>query len=167
MARNDKFRVDSSYEDMGFRSHLFLNEFERSVLGFNSLSRNHRDPYVSDVVDTLSDQFSSMSLLRPKTRPIPTLPSSLEVLSFFLCFTFSQVSFFSSVSHFLHKLHVLVLVWLLQSFRLNGPKTDQRLYGERPKLEPFYELHLSRIRKNEVTKNANFVTLFWLSLYIV
>lgn len=72
---------------MGFRSHLFLNEFERSAVGFNSLSRSHCDPYVSDVVDTLSDQFSSMSLLRPKPRLIPpTLPSSHQVFSFFFCF---------------------------------------------------------------------------------
>ncbi|CAH8264872.1 unnamed protein product [Arabidopsis lyrata] len=117
MARNHQSRED--FEEMGFRSrsrsHLFLNEFETSVGGFYSLRRNHRDhPYVSDAVDTLSDQFSSMSLLRPKPRPIPALSSSLQ-----------------------------------SSLRLNGVKADQRLYRERLKLEPFYELHLSRIRKNE------------------
>nr|AAD21462.1 hypothetical protein [Arabidopsis thaliana] len=66
---------------MGFRSrsHLFLNEFETSAGRFNLLSRNHRDHlYVSDVVDTLSEQFSSMSLLHPKPRLVPTLPSSLQ-----------------------------------------------------------------------------------------
>src|SRR5689334_2320289 len=66
-----------------FRSHLFLNEFEMPTGGggFNSLSRrNHREMYTSDVVNTLSDQFSSMSLLRPKPIPIPSLPSSLQVL---------------------------------------------------------------------------------------
>ncbi|CAL9235698.1 unnamed protein product [Arabidopsis halleri] len=115
MARNHQLRVD--LEEMGFRSrsHLFLNDFETSVGGFYSLSRNHRDdPYVSDVVDTISDQFSSMSLISPKPRPVPALPSSLQ-----------------------------------SSLRLNGVKADQRLYRERLKLEPFYELHLSRIRKNE------------------
>ncbi|KAL9843150.1 hypothetical protein AtNW77_Chr2g0256911 [Arabidopsis thaliana] len=79
MARNHQFRVD--LEEMGFRSrsHLFLNEFETSAGRFNLLSRNHRDhPYVSDVVDTLSEQFSSMSLLHPKPRLVPTLPSSLQ-----------------------------------------------------------------------------------------
>lgn len=89
MARNHQSRED--FEEMGFRSrsrsHLFLNEFETSVGGFYSLRRNHRDhPYVSDVVDTLSDQFSFMSLLHPKPRPIPALSSSLQVISFFLCF---------------------------------------------------------------------------------
>ncbi|KAG7569321.1 hypothetical protein ISN45_Aa04g020540 [Arabidopsis thaliana x Arabidopsis arenosa] len=117
MAGNHQSRLD--LEEMGFRSrsrsHLFLNEFETSVGGFYSLSRNHRDdPYVSDVVDTLSDQFSSMSLLRPKPRPVPALPSSLQ-----------------------------------SSSRLNGVKAEHRLYRERLKREPFYELHLSRIRKNE------------------
>ncbi|KAL1219008.1 hypothetical protein V5N11_028464 [Cardamine amara subsp. amara] len=84
-----------------FRSHLFLNEFEMSTGGgFNSLSRrNHRDMYTSEVVNTLSDQFSSMSLLRPKPRLSPSLPSSLQSL--------------------------------------------------RPKLDPFYEIHLSMVRKNE------------------
>ncbi|EOA27683.1 hypothetical protein CARUB_v10023835mg [Capsella rubella] len=116
MARSHQFRVDLGYgvEEMGFRSHLF----DTAVGGFNSLSRrNHRDhPYVSDVVvDTLSDQFSSLSLLpTPKPIPTPVLPSSLQ-----------------------------------QSFRSKGLKTDQRSYGERLKLEAFYELHLSRIRKNE------------------
>ncbi|XP_010509531.1 PREDICTED: uncharacterized protein LOC104785935 [Camelina sativa] len=113
MERNHQFRVDSGYlEELRFRSHLFGT----SVEGFNSLSRNHRDhPYVSDfVVDTLSDQFSSLSLLpSPKPRRAPTIPSTL------------------------------------QSLRLNGPKADQRSYGERSMLESFYELHLSRIRKNE------------------
>ncbi|XP_010516802.1 PREDICTED: uncharacterized protein LOC104792369 [Camelina sativa] len=80
MARNHKFRIDSGYmEELRFRSH----PFGTSVEGFNSLSRNHRDhPYVSDVVvDTLSDQFSSLSLLPPpKPRRVPTLPSSLQCL---------------------------------------------------------------------------------------
>lgn len=86
MARNHQFRVDLGYERMEFRSHLFETS---TGGGFNSLNRrNHRDTYTSDdVVNTLSDQFSSMSLLRPKPRPIPSLPSSLQVLSL-LCFSF-------------------------------------------------------------------------------
>jgi len=101
MARNHQFRVD--LEEMGFRSrsHLFLNEFETSAGRFNLLSRNHRDhPYVSDVVDTLSEQFSSMSLLHPKPRLVPTLPSSLQVISFFPLFHYSVFTFSSQVSCF-------------------------------------------------------------------
>lgn len=162
MGRN-QFRVDLGYEEMRLSSHPFLNEFAG---GFDSLRRSHRDPYGYDVVDTLSDQFSSLSLHRPKHRTIPLIPSSLQVFSFssvsysdvsLLCFTFHKYIFLTFWCGFL----------LLQPLRPHGlssanniisnggPKADQRLY----KLDPFYEHHLSRLRKNEVSKNANFISL--------
>jgi len=49
------------------------------------------------------------------------------------------------------------------SLRPNGVKAYQRLYRERLKLEPFYELHLSRIRKEVVKMQTFLTTLFCLS----
>ncbi|CAA7060822.1 unnamed protein product [Microthlaspi erraticum] len=123
MAR-DQFRVDLDYGEMELRSHRFLSEFDSSAESFISLRRCHRDPYASGFVDTLSDQFSSMSLLRPKPIRIPPPPWSLQGLRSKSLFTATNTSD-------------------------AGSEVYQRFYYERSKLDPFYELHLSRLRNNE------------------